>query len=177
MEVYTGRPEDTSDRQEREVRSYDLLDKLGIEYTRTDHPPADNMEVCQERAQVLGTRICKNLFLCNRQETVFYLLLMPADKQFKTSVVSKQLGVARLHFAKQEHMKQYLDILPGSVSVLGLISDIENKVQLLVDKDIPEQEYFACHPCTNTSSLKFRTNELFEKILPAARHEPIFIIL
>lgn len=177
MDVETGRPRDMEGRIASEIRSYDLLDSLQIEYTRVDHEKAETMEVCLERASVLGTRICKNLFLCNRQETVFYLLAMPADKQFHTSVVSSQLGVARLHFADEKHMEQFLDIRPGSVSVLGLMNDKENNVRLLIDRDILKQEYFACHPCINTSSLKFKTSELFEKLLPAMGHKPTFVDL
>ncbi|PKM71639.1 MAG: prolyl-tRNA synthetase associated domain-containing protein [Firmicutes bacterium HGW-Firmicutes-16] len=177
MDVEIGRPRDMEGRIAPEIRSYDLLERLQIEYTRVDHEKAETMEVCLERASVLGTRICKNLFLCNRQETVFYLLAMPADKQFRTSVVSAQLGVARLHFADEKHMEQFLDIRPGSVSVMGLMNDKKNNVRLLIDRDIVKQEYFACHPCINTSSLKFRTSELFEKLLPAMGHEPTFIDL
>lgn len=177
MDVEIGRPKDMEGRIAPEIRSYDLLDSLQIEYTHVDHEKAETMEICLERASVLGTRICKNLFLCNRQETVFYLLAMPADKQFHTSVVSSQLGVARLHFADEKHMEQFLDIRPGSVSVLGLMNDKENNVRLLIDREILEQEYFACHPCINTSSLKFRTSELFEKLLPSTGHEPTFVDL
>lgn len=177
LQTYTGRPESAEGREPRELRCYDLLDSLGVEYMRTDHPPADTMEVCLARAAVLGTRICKNLFLCNRQETVFYLLAMPADKQFRTSEVSGQLGVARLHFAPEPFMERLLDLFPGSVSILGLMNDRENKVQLLMDRDLLGQEYFSCHPCKNTSSLKFKTSDLMEKVLPALRHEPIFLTL
>jgi len=177
MNTYHGRPKNCGGRIIQEIRSYDLLDRLNIEYERVDHEAADTIEVCLERAAVLGTRICKNLFLCNRQETVFYLLTLPADKQFKTSVVSAQLGVARLHFADEKYMEQFLDLRPGSVSVLGLMNDSEKRVRLLIDREILNQEYFACHPCINTSSLKFRTSELLEKLLPAMGHEPTFITL
>ena len=177
LKTFAGRPESNENREPRELRCYDLLDDLGIEYMRTDHPPADTMEVCTARAAVLGTRICKNLFLCNRQETVFYLLAMPADKQFRTSEVSGQLGVARLHFAPESFMEQFLDLHPGSVSILGLMNDRENRVQLLMDRDLLAQEYFSCHPCKNTSSLKFKTSELMERVLPALGHQPIFLTL
>lgn len=177
FKVYSGRPESIAERTEAEIRSYDLLDSLNIKYQRTEHPPADTMDVCTQRAALLNTRICKNLFLCNRQETKFYLLLMPAEKKFKTSLVSSQLGVARLHFADERYVQQHLGLLPGSVSILGLMYDSESHVQLLVDKEIPEQEDFACHPCTNTVSLKFKTSELFEKLIPALRHEPFFLTL
>ena len=177
MDVETGRPKDLTGRIPQEIRCYAFLEDLQIEYTRVDHEAAETIEVCLERSAILGTRICKNLFLCNRQETVFYLLLMPADKQFRTSVVSAQLEVARLHFADETFMERFLDLHPGSVSVLGLMNDREHRVQLLVDKEILLQEEFACHPCINTSSLKFKTSELFEKLLPAMEHKPIFVEL
>lgn len=177
METQKGRPENPEGREAREIRCYDLLDSLGIEYLRIDHPPVDTMEDCQERADALGTRICKNLFLCNRQETVFYLLCMPADKSFKTSIVSKQLGVARLHFAPENFMEEFLDLHPGSVSILGLMNDKGKRVQLLMDRELQNQEYFACHPCKNTSSLKFETSDLFGKLIPAMGHEPVFVDL
>lgn len=177
MTIFKGRPENLEGRIEQEIHSYELLDGLGIEYTRCDHEAADTMELCIARAEVLNTRICKNLFLCNRQETCFYVLCMPADKQFKTSTVSCQLGVARLHFADEKYMTELLNLHPGSVSILGLMYDTENKVRLLMDSDILRQEYFACHPCINTSSLKLKTSDLMEKILPALHHEPTIIEL
>ena len=177
MELCTGRPDDCASRIPQEVRCYDFLDALGVEYLRVDHEAADTMEVCQERAAALQTRICKNLFLCNRQVTTFYMLVMPADKPFKTSVVSPQLGVARLHFADETYMSEFLDLHPGSVSILGLMNDSENRVRLLMDRDLKEQEWFACHPCINTSSLKFKTADLFEKVIPAMHHVPTFIEL
>jgi len=156
-------------REDREVRAYALLDELGVEFDRTDHPdePATSMEVCAEIDAILDVRICKNLFLCNRQKTAFYLLIMPGDKPFKTKELSGQLGISRLSFADEEHMKEYLDLLPGSVSVLGLMNDKEHKVRLVIDEDVLKEEMFGCHPCMNTSSIRFRTKDLIEKILPA----------
>lgn len=173
MELMRGSPTDMTGRQEREIRAYGLLDSLGIEFWRTDHPeaPATSMEVCAQVDAVLETPISKNLFLRNRQMTDFYLLIMPGDKPFKTKELSHQLGVSRLSFADEEHMLAYLDVTPGSVSVLGLMNDRENRVRLVIDEDVLEQEYFACHPCMNTSSLKFSTRDLTEKILPAMGHD------
>ena len=171
MELYKGRPECTSNRLDKEIRVYDLLDKLEIGYERTDHEPADTMELCNEIDKVLEVVICKNLFLCNRQKTNFYLLMMPGDKKFKTKDLSKQINSARLSFADAEDMEKYLDITPGSVSIMGLMNDKENAVQLLVDEDVLEDEYIGCHPCINTSSLKLKTADVFEKYLPAVGHE------
>lgn len=179
LKLQNGRPENTDNRLDKEIRVYDFLDKLEIKYQRVDHEEAMTMEACEAIDRVLGddTTICKNLFLCNRQETNFYLLLMPGDKPFKTKDLSAQINSARLSFAKPEYMEKYLDITPGSVSVLGLMNDHEKKVQLLIDEDVLKDPYFGCHPCINTSSLKFTTNDFTEKIIPALEHEPIIVNL
>ena len=177
MELVKGRPTDCSGRLEREVRVYDLLDKLGIEYERTDHEEANTMEKCNEIDKILDTIICKNLFLCNRQQTEFYLLMMPGDKPFKTKYITKQLGCSRLSFAPSEKMLEYLDIKPGAVSIMGLMNDKDNKIQLVIDKPVVESETVGCHPCVCTSSLKFKTKDIIEKFLPAVHHEPIIVDL
>lgn len=177
MELIKGRPTDCSGRLEREVRVYDLLDKLGIEYERTDHEEANTMEKCNEIDKILDTIICKNLFLCNRQQTEFYLLMMPGDKPFKTKYITKQLGCSRLSFAPSEKMLEYLDIKPGAVSIMGLMNDKDNKIQLVIDKPVVESETLGCHPCVCTSSLKFKTKDIIEKFLPAVHHEPIIVDL
>lgn len=183
MELVNGRPENTEGRLEKEIRVYDFLDSLGINYQRIDHEAAMTMEACEEIDRTLSegeensVAICKNLFLCNRQETEFYLLLIPGDKPFKTKYLSAQIGSSRLSFAKPEYMEKYLDITPGSVSVLGLMNDHEKKVRLLIDEDVLKDEYFGCHPCINTSSLKIRIEDLTEKIIPAMGHEPTTVRL
>lgn len=179
MKLQKGRPENTDNRLDKEIRVYDFLDKLGVQYQRIDHEAAMTMEACEEIDRALGdnTTICKNLFLCNRQETDFYLLLMPGDKPFKTKDLSAQIHSTRLSFAKPEYMEKYLDITPGSVSVLGLMNDSEKKVQLLIDEDVMKEPYFGCHPCINTSSLKFTTEDLMQKIIPALEHEPVTVTL
>lgn len=183
MELVNGRPENAEGRLEKEIRVYDLLDSLGVKYQRIDHEAAMTMEACEEIDRTLSqgeedkVSICKNLFLCNRQETDFYLLLIPGDKPFKTKYLSAQIGSSRLSFAKPEYMEKYLDIMPGSVSVLGLMNDHEKKVRLLIDEDVLKDEYFACHPCINTSSLKIRTEDLTEKVIPAMGHEPQIVRL
>lgn len=177
MELFRGKPENTENREEREIRVYDFLDNLGIEYFRTDHEPADTMEACNKIDSVLDVMICKNLFLCNRQKTVFYLLMMPGDKPFKTKELSSQINSARLSFASPEAMLEYLDIKPGSVSIMGLMNDKENNVNLLVDEDILKGEYIGCHPCVNTSSLKIKTSDIFDKYLKAVNHVAKTVIL
>ena len=169
--VYEGRPRDISGRLPKEIRVYDLLDSLHVPYKRTDHDALPTIEACHEVNRLLEIDICKNLFLCNAQKTAFYLLMMPGTKKFKTAALSKQIGSSRLSFAGAEYMEQLLDITPGSVSVLGLMNDHENRVRLLIDRDVLENHpYLGCHPCINTSSLKIRTQDLLDVILPAIHH-------
>lgn len=177
MELQKGRPKYTAGRLEKEIRTYDLLDKLGVAYERVDHEAAMTMEVCQEIDKVLQATICKNLFLCNRQENKFYLLMIPDTKVFHTKDLSAQINSSRLSFAKSEYMEKFLDITPGSVSVLGLMNDTENHVQLLIDEDVLKGEFIGCHPCINTSSIRFHTSDLVEKVLPAVNHEFIKVKL
>ena len=171
MKLYDGRPDNMDGRLPREIRTYDFLDGLGIVYQRTDHERADNMEACNEIDAVLGVIICKNLFLCNRQKTDFYLLMMPGDKKFKTKELSSQINSSRLSFADPEDMLRYLDIEPGAVSIMGLMNDKEHNVRLLIDEDVLADEYLGCHPCVCTSSLKMKTSDVVEKFLPATGHE------
>ena len=181
MELFTGlesgRPASTEGRLAKEIRVYDLLDSLGIAYSRVDHEAAKTMEDCLVVDGTLGVAMCKNLYLCNRQKTDFYLLLMPGDKPFKTKELSGQLGVSRLSFAEASFMEEFLDILPGAVSVMGLMNDTEHKVTLLIDEDSYPDEYMGCHPCANTSSIKFKTSEFYEKFLPFVDHQPTFVKL
>ena len=178
MEIYNGRPGDTTGRLEKEIRAYNLLDQLKIPYERVDHEPADTMEACREIDKILAPAvICKNLFLCNSQQTKFYLLMIREDKKFKTKDISKQINSARLSFAPAEKMQEYLDITPGAVSVMGLMNDKESQVQLLVDEEVLNSEYFGCHPCVNTTSLRVRTRDIFETFLQAVHHDYITVQL
>lgn len=171
LKLMNGRPESCEGRSEKEIRTYDFLDRLGIFYQRLDHEAAMTMEVCTEIDRALQATICKNLFLCNRQATDFYLLMMPGDKKFKTKDLSKELGVSRLSFAGEDDMLRYLDITPGSVSVMGLMNDTQGRVRLLIDEEVLQAEEIGCHPCINTSSIKFSTKDLTDRILPAMNHD------
>ena len=174
-----GSPADLNGRLEKEIRCYKLMDSLGLEYWRCDHPDANanTMEDCLEIDSILEAVVCKNLFLCNRQHTQFYMLMMPGDKVFKTKELSGQLGCSRLSFAEPEYMEKYLDILPGSVSVLGLMNDTDNMVQLLVDKDVLDGKFVGCHPCVNTTSLKLKKEDIFGPLLEAMHHSMLVVEL
>lgn len=173
--IYTTAPTDT--RIPKEAAVYALLDQLNISYERVDHPVAMTIEACQDVDKILQIPLCKNLFLCNRQKTDFYLLLMPGDKPFKTKDLSKQIGSARLSFADAEYMEKYLNITPGSVSIMGLMNDTENHVRLLIDEDVVKNDHMAFHPCINTSSLKTSTKDILEKYLPEVHHEYTLVTL
>lgn len=177
MKLQMGRPASADGRLEKEIRVYDFLDALGIVYGRLDHEPAMTMAVCAEIDVALQATICKNLFLCNRQETDFYLLMMPDNKKFKTKDLSAQLGVARLSFGKESYMERFLDVTPGSVSVMGLMNDKENRVRLLIDEDVLKSEYVGFHPCINTSSLRVSVKDFAEILVPALEHEPTIVRL
>lgn len=166
---FTSKP-DCSKRLAKEERVYDFLDKLQIPYEGVDHDIANTIEDCREIEKELQIGVCKNLFLCNRQKTTFFLLMMPGDKHFETKVLSHQLGVSRLSFAESRYMEEFLDITPGSVSVLGLMNDVEEQVDLLVDADLLKEEFLGCHPCINTSSLKLRTSDILQKFVKATGH-------
>ena len=176
-ELLNGRPEEESDRQAREIRTYDFLEKEKIRFERIDHEAVTTMEGCAQINQVLGVHMCKNLFLCNHQKTDFYLLLMPGDKKLRTAELSRQAGSSRLSFADGADMVKYLDIEPGSLSVMGLINDTANKVKLLIDEDLFRDEYIGCHPCVCTTSMKILFSDILEKFLPATGHEYQKVIL
>ena len=177
MERLQGRPAANEGRLAKEIRVYDFLDSLGVEYARVDHEHGDTMEALVEVSGVLGASICKNLMLCNRQKTDFYLLMMPADKPFKTKDLSAQIGSSRLSFADGCFMEEFLDITPGSLSVMGLMNDHGHRVRLLMDEDVTKGEYIGFHPCINTSSLRLKTADLMDKVIPAMGHEPTMVKL
>ena len=175
--AFDGRPWSTDGRTAVEMAAYDILDELDISYKRADHPPAMTIADCEDADKLLGVSITKNLFLCNSGKNVFYLVLMPGEKPFKTKYLSKAIGSPRLSFAPAGFMEEYLGVTPGSVTVLGLMNDTANKVQLVIDNDVLKSELFGCHPCANTSSICLKTADILAKFLPKVQHEPIFVDL
>ncbi len=172
--IYNVRKPDCT---EKENACYDILEELEISYERVSHEHIGTIEGCEEIREVLGVKICKNLFLCNAQKTDFYLVMMPGEKPFKTKLLSPQLGCSRLSFAPPEFMEEFLNCTPGSASVLGLLFDKNLKVRLVIDKDLLEDDFIGCHPCDNSSSLKIKTTDIIEKLLPHTNHTPTFVEL
>ena len=167
--LYTTAPP-SEGRLPKEMAVYELLDKLQIPYVRVEHEPMMTVEACAGIDAILEIEICKNLFLCNSQKTKFYLVLMPGNKRFDTKTFCKQIGSPRLSFAPSEYMEKFLNITPGSVSIMGLMNDTGHAVSLYIDKDVLEQEMLGCHPCINTSSMKLKTKDVLEKFLPYTGH-------
>ena len=154
-----------------ELETFALLDRLHIPYAWVAHETADTIADCDVVSEVLGISICKNLFLCNRQQTDFYLLMMPGDKPFKTKDLSPLLGCSRLSFAGPEHMERLLRTIPGSVSALELMFDTQAQVRLVMDRAVHDAAWFGCHPCKNDASLRLRTEDLLHVFLPHTGHD------
>ena len=168
-QVFTKHPETTA--TQKEMDSYLFLENNGVEYIRAEHDEAATIELCEEIEKVIDAKICKNLLLCNRQQTKFYMLLIPGDMPFKTKYLSAQINSSRLSFASGEQMEKLLNVSPGSLTVLSLMYDKENNVELLIEKNVFKDEYFACHPCVNTATVRFLTADLKEKVLKALGRE------
>lgn len=177
MKLEIGRPANFTERLAKEQRVYELLDSLNIEYSRVDHEVAMTMEECAAVDEILDATICKNLLLTNKQKTSCYLLMMPGEKPFKTKYLSAQINSARLSFATPDMMEEYLDITPGSLSVLGLMNDKDKNVNLLIDEDLLSGEFVGCHPCINTSSLRLKMKDLLDVIIPATGHSATIVSL
>ena len=175
MEVYTGAPAER--RSEVENRVYECLARLDIPFTRVDHEAAFTMEDCAAISETLDVSICKNLLLTPRNRSAFYLLCLPAEKSFSTKDFSKLIGSSRLSFASEEDLVALLGCHAGSASVLGLMNDTEHRVTLAIDRAVAEDEWFGCHPCKNTSSLRLKTCDVLEKFLPATGHEAVIVDL
>lgn len=164
-------------RLQKEIDSFQLLDRLGISYAWLDHEVKMTIADCGDIDALLEIDLCKNLFLCNKSKDQFYLLMMPGTKKFVTKEVSRLVGTSRLEFAPESYMEEYLNLSPGSVSVMGLMYDKEQRVRLLIDSDVLRHRYIGCHPCINTASLRMPTEDFLRKFLPAVGHEPVILEL
>lgn len=168
-EKFTTAP--TDERIATEKKVYELLAKLKIPYERVDNEVVETMEECEEIDRALGAEIRKSIFLCNKKKTSFFLVVVPAKKALDTSALEKKIGVSHLSFASGELMEEHLGTKPGSASVMGLINDEDDYVQLIIDKEVAEDEWFGCNPGINTSHLKMKTSDLLNKFLPQIRHK------
>ncbi len=168
-ETYTNHPENTATK--KEMDSYIFLENNDVEYIRAEHEEASTIELCEEIEKIIDAKICKNLLLCNRQQTKFYMLLIPGDMVFKTKYLSAQINSSRLSFGSGEKMEELLNVTPGSLTVLALMYDTEKQVELLIEKNVFKESFFGCHPCVNTATVRFATEDLKNKVLPALGRE------
>lgn len=176
-EITTTVPENVSERVPLEQETYKVFQKLGIPFERVDNDPASSMEECEAIGEVFGAPVRKDVFLCNRSKTTFFLLIMPDNKPFETSAFSKKLGVSRMSFASPEHMWEYLGTKPGSASVVGALHDKDDYVQIIIDKEVAECEWFVCNTGINTTHLKVKTQDILKKFLPYTHHRPRIVDL
>ena len=174
-EVFEGAPAEV--REPAEQRVYATRQNLQIPFTRVDHEPAFTMEACVDISRALGVSVCKNLLLTPRNKSAYYLYCTEPEKPFSTKDFSKAIGSSRLSFASEEDLQALLGVAPGSASILGLMNDSAHRVTLVLDKSVAEAEFFGCHPCRNTSTLKLKTADVLHRFLPAVGYEPVILEL
>jgi Ala-tRNA(Pro) deacylase len=168
-EIMTSAP--AKGRNDTEDKVYELLKKLNISYERVENDVVETMEECKEIDIALGTEIRKSIFLSNAKKTSFFLVVLPADKQLDTAALAKKIGVGKLTFASEDAMVKHLGTHPGSATIMGLINDVDEYVQLIMDKAVAEAEWFGCNPGINTAHLKVRTTDILKKFLPQIYHQ------
>ena len=160
---------------ETQRRVYAALERLAIPFGRIDNDPAVTMEDCIAIDQALGVPTVKTLLLCNRQQTMFYLYVMPGDKPFSTKDFGAALQISRVSFAPAEMLQEFLGTEVGATTPLSLVSDTENRVRLIIDKAAVAPESVGCPDGTTTCYMRIRTADLLEKFIPATNHTPTFI--
>ena len=150
---------------------YETFARLGIPFGRVDTDPGLTMEDCQHIDRKIGVRIVKTIFLCNRQQTAFYLYVTTDDKPFVTREFCGALGIPRVSFASAEKLEELTGVKVGATTVLSAILPSAASVQLVMDRDVAESEWFACTDGTATCFVKIRTKDLLDKYLPASGHD------
>jgi Ala-tRNA(Pro) deacylase len=168
-EIRTSTPEDMKNPTGK--KAFKMLDQLKIPYECVSNDAVSTMEECRAIEEVLGTEIRKNIFLCNKKNTSFFLIVLPADKNLDVDTLSAKIGIPKLSFASADSMQQHLGAQPGSASVMGLINDEDEYVQLIIDKEVAEAEWYGCNPGINTAHLRLKTSDLLNKFLPKIYHK------
>lgn len=174
-EIFCGAP--SEERGDLETSVYRELDRLSIPFERVDNDAVHTMEECVAIDQALGAEIRKTIVLCNRKKTSFYLVVLPASKSVDTKEIGRLIGVSGLSFAPADKLQEILGAQPGSATVMGIIHDQEAYVQVIIDREVADEEYFACNPGVNTSHIKLKTSDLIQKYLASNLHKPMIIAL
>ena len=144
---------------------YKTFDAKGIPFTRVDTDPGITMEDCQHIDAKIGVRIVKTVFLCNRQQTEFYLYVTSDDKPFVTRDFCGALGIPRVSFASAEKLWELTGVKVGATTILSAILPSAKEIHLVMDADIAQAEWFACTDGTATCFVKIRTSDLRDKYL------------
>ncbi len=152
------------------------LNELGVPHDVWEHQAAFTMEDCLALPFAApDVTICKNILLCNRQQTDFYLYLTLAGKHFRTADVSKMLGVSRLSFAPEECLMDMLQLRSGSLNPMGLWYDAEHRITFVVDRAVQQTKRIAFHPCDNTATVVFDQDVFWQQVVPTLGKTPIFL--
>ncbi len=158
-----------------QAKVYQTLEQLHIPFERVDTDEAITMEDCVLIDAKLNMKMVKTLFLCNRQQTNFYLFITAGDKPFHSKEFSNALGVARVSFAPAEKMETMLGTKIGAATVFSALLDSDRKVQIVFDKDILAEEWYGCSDGTTTGYMKVRTNQIVHEFLTYTNHTPAII--
>ncbi len=174
-EITNELPQEFANELEKEV--YGKLNELNISFDRVDNDVVESMEECLEIDKKLGTEIRKTIIVCNEKKTQFYLIVLPSEKRFDSKEFRNKMECSRVSFAKVEDMERVLGVLPGSATVMSVIKDNDNIVQVVIDKEVADEEFFGCNTGANTRHIKIKTKDLIDVILPNLNHEPKIIEL
>lgn len=167
--IQTAPPKEFSSELQRKV--YENFAALDIPFERVDTDPGITMEDCQHISSKIGVRIVKTVFLCNRQQTEFYLYVTSDDKPFVTREFCGALGIPRVSFAPEDKLWELTGVLAGATTILSAALPSASSVHLVMDRDIASGEWFACTDGTATCFVKFRTDDLLRKYLPSTGHD------
>jgi len=172
-EIVNEKPKEFENETQRMI--YEALEELKIPFDRVENDFMISMEDCEAVNKKMNTRMAKNLFLCNRQKTEFYLFITKDNKHFNTKIFSKAMGISRVSFAPEETLTEYLGTKIGATTIFSLVYDKDCKVHLVIDKDVLEEKFHACNDGTNNAHIKITTKDLMEKYLKYTKHEPVII--
>lgn len=155
---------------------YTLLEGLSISYEKIDHPPVYTSEQARQLIPPRPAASAKNLFLKDKKGRNHYLLVFEDSKTLRFEHLAEQIGSSRLSLASLERLERHLGVDPGAVSLLALMNDRDQKVRLLVDRDLWEKEALQCHPLDNTATLVISMGDI-RRFLHFTGHSPRLVII
>lgn len=172
-EIMTSEPQEYKNQLQKET--YKALAQLKIPFEGVDTDEAVTMDDCVLIDQKLNMKMVKTLFLCNRKKTIFYLFVTTGEKAFDTKNFSNALGISRVSFGPAELMEEMLGNKIGAATVFGTLLDLDRDVQVIIDKEVADEEYYGCSDGTTTCYMKIRTTDIIDKFLPFAKHKPVLV--